>query len=243
MNIEIPEQTLPPSLQFGSTGMSLIHPKDMDPEILKTFLKPPKNVNFQVPLRRFRGPQQTLEQFIQDNLQKLYQDEQYEVFDLYKDIKEALKDNVQTRDPLAIGRLSQYQNMSLAIALKEFMPKYNGKVLLKTTAEGGAINYIHVNPDTINHLMNLLEDDENTVRDSIQGFGFATLRNMNVEVLFEDHSKNSKQGKKKSGEFFPYYNNSNFDLSEYGIYTKDQIKNDACLITAIENSKVLSENE
>ena len=123
------------------------------------------------------------------------------------------------------------------------MPKYNGRLLLKTTTEGDAINYIHVNPDTINHLLDLWKDNEEVVRDSIQGFGYATLRNMNVEVLFEDQSKNSKEGKKKSGEFFPYYNNSSLDLSEYGIYTKSTLSNDACLITAIENSNVLSENE
>ena len=90
MNIEIPEQAVPPSLKNIRTA----HVTDMIPK---------------VPLKRFQEPQKTLEQFIQENnLQKLYQDEQYEVFDLYKDIKEALKDNTQTREPLAIGRLSQY---------------------------------------------------------------------------------------------------------------------------------------
>ena len=177
MNIEIPEQAVPPSLKKIKTA----HATDMIP----------KDIPVKVPLKRFQEPQKTsaiaagisdpLDEFIKENnLQKLYQDEQYDVFDFYKDIKEALKDNNQTRKPLAIGRLSQHQNISLAIALKEFMPKYNGRLLLKTTAEGGAMNYIHINPDTINHLMNLLEDDENIVRDSVQGFGFATLRNINI---------------------------------------------------------------
>ena len=187
MNIEIPEQALPPGFtKFRNFNLSDMGPRDKE-----------RLTRFQAPLKRFQELQKTLEGFIQENnLQKLYQDEQYDVFDLYKDIKEALHDNAPTREPLAIGRLSQHQNMALAIALKEFMPKYNGRLLLKTTAEGGAINYIHVNPDAINHFLNLLEDDDEAVRDSVQGFGFATLRNIMIEVLFEGLSVISKQNQK-----------------------------------------------
>ena len=140
----------------------------------------------------------TFEKFIADNyLQNLYQDEQRDVYKEYVEILDILQTNPKTNKKVHIGRMSQHEIIALGIALRHFSLHYQGKLLLKTRSENEAVNYIHVNPDTINHLLNLLEGDE--VRDSVQGFGWSMLHNIGVEVLFDTEQNISKQSKKKSG--------------------------------------------
>lgn len=51
---------------------------------------------------------------------------------------------------------------------------------------------------------------------------------------------------RRRGGFFPYYNNTNIDLSRFGIYTKKQTKenkNEHCLVVAMKISKLFKEEE
>ena len=115
-------------------------------------------------------------------------------------------------------------------------------MLIRTTEKNGNKNYVRVTPETINDLLNIMEHGYDQVRDSFDNFGFAILDNMQMEIMFEPDNVIHDRRKKHSGEFFPFYNRSEIDLEVYDIY-RDEVKNTCCLLTAIENSKILNENE
>ena len=52
-------------------------------------------------------------------------------------------------------------------------------------------------------------------------------------------------GGKLSGGYFPYWNKSKYDLSRYGIYQdeKHPCINQSCLVTAFDESKILTDDE
>ena len=71
---------------------------------------------------------------------------------MYQNILPSLQKNAKTNQTVNIGKLSQVEIKALAIALREVAPKYHGKILIKTTTECGAVDYVHVNPETIKFL-------------------------------------------------------------------------------------------
>ena len=131
----------------------------------------------------------------------------------------------------------------LAIALKHFAPKFVGKILMKVSTPDRDPSFVHVNPDIIGYFDNVLNDDYAPVSYSNSGFVDRMSRDFKIEILFEGRVKNKeKTPHLRSGKFFPYYNNSDLNLDIYGIYRNSQAA-DNCLITAIENSKVLNNDE
>ena len=166
-----------------------------------------------VEIRR-QDQSKTMRQFITDNnLQNLPKEEQRNVFNMYQKILTSLQKNAKTNKTVNIGKLSQVEIKALAIALREVAPKYHGKILIKTTTESGAADYLHVNPETIKFLDELLDEIDGG-RDSISGFGWAIQRNQSIDIIFQPTDEKIHQITKRSnGEFFPYDNDNDLDLS------------------------------
>jgi hypothetical protein len=180
---------------------------------------------------------------IDNNLEPYSDDYQKDTYNAYKIIKTDLKHNSKTGRSFKIGKIEPHEIIALGAALKDFAPTYKGEMIIKTTNDGDKRNYVRVNPDTISMLENLLEDD-GEVNDSVMGFGAVMRENQMVEILFLDNPGDivPTRGKNRNGEFFPFYNRSELDLDMYGIY-RDDIVNDCCLMTALENSRVLTHCE
>ena len=148
---------------------------------------------------------------------------------------------------VATTHLTNEELASIAKAIGVFKQTYDGRIIIKTTMMDGAVNYISVNPETINALEDITNEEYLHPKDSIDGFGYGLDRNMKLKIIFdqnhiEDPDEDEYYEDRRSGKFFPFYNRSEFDLELYDIY-KNDIKNDSCLLTAIENSKVLTDNE
>ena len=168
--------------------------------------------------------------------------EKTKLYELYKNIKEDLKHFSKQNRNFKIGKLSLEEIQILGVALKEFMPKFNGSVIIKSTNSENCRNYVHVNSETVDVLENILDDDYQSIKDSTEGFGRALKKNDLIEILFDRSPVAYQPTKRRSGEFFPYYNRSDIDLSVYDIY-RESVKNTCCLISAFENSGVLTDNE
>ena len=164
--------------------------------------------------------------------------DQVKMHEFYQDIKEEMK----TNKDIAIGKVSGDEFAVLAVALKEFAAKYKGTLLIKTLDKRGAINYVRVNPTTINDLLNIMDESYDQVRDSFDNFAFSVLDNVRMDVILEPSQITHERPKIKNGEFFPYYNRSELDLEIYDIY-RDTVKNTCCLLQEFDYSKVLTEND
>ena len=88
----------------------------------------------------------------------------------------------------------------------------------------------------------LFMDDIQDVHDTNHEIAkFYYIRNL-ATITFE--ISNKRNVNRTNAGFFPFINKSNLNLEKYGIYSDcEKMINESCLITAIKQSKVLSEDE
>ena len=84
----------------------------------------------------------------------------------------------------------------------------------------------------LNNLINgqLVQEDEQMSSDNELILNIWDLENINIFIVPQKHSY-----KRNNGSFFPYYNNTKFDLSRYQIFHNDNEANyeDTCFIYAL----------
>ena len=128
---------------------------------------------------------------------------------------------------------------TLLNALKIAAPKIDKDIRMTIETKYNEISYAHVNQNTIDVLEYLLEYNDFNLSDSNDVLIFNINDYKQITFEFIDF----KKGKRITAAFFPYYNISDIDLSSYGIYHKDEINPESCLITAFRSSGILDENE
>lgn len=128
---------------------------------------------------------------------------------------------------------------TLLNALKIAAPKIYKDIRMTIETKYHEISYAHVNQNTIDVLEYLLDDNDFSLSDSNDVLVFNVNDYKKITFEFID----LKEGKRITASFFPYYNISDIDLSSYGIYRKDKINPEPCLITAFRSSGILDENK
>ena len=114
-----------------------------------------------------------------------------------------------------------------------------GRYSMRITKKNGESKVIALNQNTLTYFSNLLmygvdfEQEEEYGSDIMDSYNFNELASVEIIKM----PKPVKELKNKAGGFFPLVNNSEIDLSEYQIYTKEQIEDmkkgeriDQCLI-------------
>ena len=90
----------------------------------------------------------------------------------------------------------------------------------------------------------LLEDEEQKGSDDIITTDIQDVDFFTLEKIIRT-GINTKRDKKQAGGYFPYYNKTNIDLSDYGIYKTDEEANEKdkqCLILALETYNKYNNN-
>jgi len=145
-------------------------------------------------------------------------------------------------DFIATEAFKQAFQLSTQILKKNYLGKKNVDISL-TSVEGDQ-KRCYLNEHTINLLNeSLFMDDNRDINDTnhevMRAYRIKRLATITIEV-----SPLRRQNRIDAG-FFPYINVSNIDLTKYGIYSsvKEVNLTESCLITAIRNSKVLTDDE
>ena len=103
----------------------------------------------------------------------------------------------------------------------------------------GHTQYARVNQNTIDMLDWVLEDKEYEINDS----GDPILESLSNFKSIAFDFRNISKGKRIVGAFFPYYNNSDIDLTPYGIYKRGEVIRESCLLTAFRSSGLLDDEQ
>ena len=170
------------------------------------------------------------------DIQEMDDNEQHRVFDSMHSIQRKLL----SKQKFEIDNVDLRSFIEAARNVCGRLGDYNVRLTFKS--DSGRIDYRHLNPNTINFLTALFNQDE---FDQIADSGTVALSKLddykNITVEFVK----KKDGKRVVAGFFPFLNKSEIDLKRYGIYssTNDPELKESCLYTAFKNSGLFSTNE
>ena len=128
---------------------------------------------------------------------------------------------------------------ALSHAMKIAAPKINKDIVMTIVDKKGHTQYARVNQNTIDMLDWVLEDKEYEINDS----GDPILESLSNFKSIAFDFRNISKGKRIVGAFFPYYNNSDIDLTPYGIYKRGEVIRESCLLTAFRSSGLLDDEQ
>ena len=128
---------------------------------------------------------------------------------------------------------------ALSHAMKIAAPKINKDIIMTIVDKKGHTQYARVNQNTIDMLDWVLEDKEYEINDS----GDPILESLSNVKKLDFEFKDISRGGRIVGAFFPYYNNSDIDLTPYGIYKRGEVVNESCLLTAFRSSGLLDDEQ
>ena len=128
---------------------------------------------------------------------------------------------------------------ALSHAMKIAAPKINKDIIMTIVDKKGHTQYARVNQNTIDMLDWVLEDKEYEINDS----GDPILESLSNFKSIAFDFRNISKGTRIVGAFFPYYNNSDIDLTPYGIYKRGEVIRESCLLTAFRSSGLLDNEQ
>ena len=128
---------------------------------------------------------------------------------------------------------------ALSHAMKIAAPKINKDIIMTIVDKKGHTQYARVNQNTIDMLDWVLEDKEYEINDS----GDPILESLSNFKSIAFDFRNISRGTRIVGAFFPYYNNSDIDLTPYGIYKRGEVIRESCLLTAFRSSGLLDDEQ
>ena len=128
---------------------------------------------------------------------------------------------------------------ALSHAMKIVAPRINKDIIMTIIDKQGHTQYARVNQNTIDMLDWVLEDKEYEINDS----GDPIVESLSNFKSIAFDFRNISKGTRIVGAFFPYYNNSDIDLTPYGIYKRGEVINESCLLTAFRSSGLLDNEQ
>ena len=128
---------------------------------------------------------------------------------------------------------------ALSHAMKIAVPRIDKNIIMTILDNKGHTQYARVNQNTIDMLDWVLEDKEYEINDS----GDPILESLSNFKSIAFDFRNISKGTRIVGAFFPYYNNSDIDLTPYGIYKRGEVIRESCLLTAFRSSGLLDDEQ
>lgn len=133
---------------------------------------------------------------------------------------------------------------ALSHAMKIAVPRIDKNIIMTILDNKGHTQYARINQNTIDMLDWVLEDKQYEINDS----GDPILESLSNVKKLDFEFKDISRGGRIVGAFFPYYNNSDIDLTPYGIYkrgerTQSQVIRESCLLTAFRSSGLLDDEQ
>ena len=128
---------------------------------------------------------------------------------------------------------------ALSHAMKIAVPRIDKNIIMTILDNKGHTQYARVNQNTIDMLDWVLEDKQYEINDS----GDPILESLSNFKSIAFDFRNISKGKRIVGAFFPYYNNSDIDLTPYGIYKRGEVIRESCLLTAFRSSGLLDDEQ
>ena len=128
---------------------------------------------------------------------------------------------------------------ALSHAMKIAVPRIDKNIIMTILDNKGHTQYARVNQNTIDMLDWVLEDKQYEINDS----GDPILESLSNVKKLDFEFKDISRGGRIVGAFFPYYNNSDIDLTPYGIYKRGEVVNESCLLTAFRSSGLLNDEQ
>ena len=128
---------------------------------------------------------------------------------------------------------------ALSHAMKIAVPRIDKNIIMTILDNKGHTQYARVNQNTIDMLDWVLEDKQYEINDS----GDPILESLSNVKKLDFEFKDISRGGRIVGAFFPYYNNSDIDLTPYGIYKRGEVVNEPCLLTAFRSSGLLDDEQ
>ena len=183
-----------------------------------------------------RGPGEMNQYF-----NRLSNAEKTAMFTKFNDLMRQFARNQHFRINFKSGDITEKQQLFVLIeALKEYIKKRPKKMIrIESRDSTGSVNFNTLNVDTLNYFTDLLADKpKQEMVDSFNDIYDDYNDWQTVDIYFQDR-------KKPAGGFFPYINETSFDLSIFGIYHKVKPKNyeNNCFLQALINSKLFSKDE
>ena len=128
---------------------------------------------------------------------------------------------------------------ALSHAMKIAVPRIDKNIIMTILDNKGHTQYARINQNTIDMLDWVLEDKQYEINDS----GDPILESLSNVKKLDFEFKDISRGGRIVGAFFPYYNNSDIDLTPYGIYKRGEVINESCLLTAFRSSGLLDDEQ
>ena len=128
---------------------------------------------------------------------------------------------------------------ALSHAMKIAVPRIDKNIIMTILDNKGHTQYARVNQNTIDMLYWVLEDKQYEINDS----GDPILESLSNVKKLDFEFKDISRGGRIVGAFFPYYNNSDIDLTPYGIYKRGEVIRESCLLTAFRSSGLLDDEQ
>ena len=128
---------------------------------------------------------------------------------------------------------------ALSHAMKIAVPRIDKNIIMTILDNKGHTQYARINQNTIDMLDWVLEDKQYEINDS----GDPILESLSNVKKLDFEFKDISRGGRIVGAFFPYYNNSDIDLTPYGIYKRGEVVNESCLLTAFRSSGLLNDEQ
>ena len=128
---------------------------------------------------------------------------------------------------------------ALSHAMKIAVPRIDKNIIMTILDNKGHTQYAIINQNTIDMLDWVLEDKEYEINDS----GDPILESLSNVKKLDFEFKDISRGGRIVGAFFPYYNNSDIDLTPYGIYKRGEVIRESCLLTAFRSSGLLDDEQ
>ena len=128
---------------------------------------------------------------------------------------------------------------ALSHAMKIAVPRIDKNIIMTILDNKGHTQYARVNQNTIDMLDWVLEDKQYEINDS----GDPILESLSNVKKLDFEFKDISRGGRIVGAFFPYYNNSDIDLTPYGIYKRGEVIRESCLLTAFRSSGLLDDEQ
>ena len=128
---------------------------------------------------------------------------------------------------------------ALSHAMKIAVPRIDKNIIMTILDNKGHTQYARINQNTIDMLDWVLEDKQYEINDS----GDPILESLSNVKKLDFEFKDISRGGRIVGAFFPYYNNSDIDLTPYGIYKRGEVIRESCLLTAFRSSGLLDDEQ
>ena len=156
-------------------------------------------------------------------------------------IKKLIKKQVFSLSPKGENGVHSIVDFLYALthAMKIAVPRIDKNIIMTILDNKGHTQYARVNQNTIDMLDWVLEDKEYEINDS----GDPILESLSNFKSIAFDFRNISKGKRIVGAFFPYYNNSDIDLTPYGIYKRGEVIRESCLLTAFRSSGLLDDEQ